>query len=63
MSTVVKPSRRAMQLQLFQLSRQEPNWESMPPEIRQQVERLLARMLREYAARHLDAASLGDSNE
>jgi len=63
MSTFAKPSRRATQLPLFQPSRQEPNWESMPPEIQQQVERLLARMLRDHAARQQDAASQEDGDE
>ena len=63
MPTFAKPSRRATQLPLFQPSRQEPNWESMPPEIQQQVERLLARMLRDHAARQRDAASQEDGDE
>ncbi len=63
MPTFVKPSRRATQLPLFQSSHQEPNWKSMPPEIQQQIERLLARMLRDHAARHCGAASLEDGDE
>lgn len=63
MPTFAKPSRRATQLPLFLSSRQEPNWESMPPEIQQQVEHLLARMLRDHAARQRDAASQEDGDE
>lgn len=63
MPTFLEPSRRAMQLPLFQSSHQQPNWESMPPEIRQQVEHLLARMLRDHAARQRDVASLEDGDE
>ena len=63
MPTFAKPSRRATQLPLFHSSHQEPKWESMPPEIQQQVERLLARMLRDHAARQCDAASQEDGDE
>ena len=51
MPFAAKPSRRATQLTLFQWPRQQPNWEAMPMEVQQQVERLLARMLRDHAAR------------
>ena len=45
---------RVRQLPLFQPApRQGPSWDSMPPEIRQQIERLLAHMLREQLARSL----------
>jgi hypothetical protein len=49
MTFAAKPSRRATQLTLFQWPRQQPSWEAMPIEIQQQVERLLARILREHA--------------
>ena len=57
MQSAAKPSHRATQLTLFQWSRQEPNWEAMPIEIQQRVERLLARMLRDHAARQRGEAS------
>ena len=63
MPTFANPSRRATQLPLFQPLRQEPNWESIPPEIQQQVERLLARILRDHAARQRAAASQEDGDE
>jgi hypothetical protein len=63
MPTFAKPSRRATQLPLFQSSHQKPDWESIPPEIQQQIERLLARMLRDHAARRRDAASQEDGDE
>lgn len=56
MRFAAKLSRRATQLPLFQWPRQQPSWEAMPIEIRQQVERLLARMLRDHAARKLGVA-------
>ena len=45
--------RRATQLALFQLSPEEPRWEQLPWEVRQQTMRLLARMLNEHAERAL----------
>jgi S-ribosylhomocysteine lyase LuxS involved in autoinducer biosynthesis len=63
MPTFTKLSRRATQLPLFQSPRQNPSWESMPPEIQHQIERLLARMLREHAAQHSGAARLEDGDE
>jgi hypothetical protein len=63
MPTFTKLSRRTTQLPLFQSPRQVPNWESMPPEIQQPIERLLARMLREHAARLGGAVPQGDGNE
>ena len=44
---------RATQLALFQLSPEEPRWEQLPWEVRQQTMRLLARMLNEHAERPL----------
>ena len=50
----IPPSpRRATQLALFQLSPEEPRWEQLPWEVRQQTMRLLARMLNEQAERAL----------
>jgi acyl-CoA reductase-like NAD-dependent aldehyde dehydrogenase len=50
----IPPSpRRATQLALFQLSPEEPRWEQLPWEVRQQTMRLLARMLNEHAERPL----------
>lgn len=51
MSTTATPSRRVTQLTLFQPPRPGLSWEATPIEHRQQVERLLARMLREHALR------------
>jgi hypothetical protein len=61
--TFTKLSRLATQLPLFQSPRLVPNWESMPPEIQQQIKRLLARMLREHATRLGSAVPQGDRDE
>ncbi len=53
MPPTVKPPPAATQLPLFQPPRSGLSWEATPLEHRQQVERLLARMLREYALRQL----------
>ena len=53
MPAITKPSPPATQLTLFQPSRPALSWEATPLEHRQQVERLLARMLREHAVRRL----------
>jgi hypothetical protein len=53
MSLTTKSSRPATQLILFHPPRPSLSWEATPTEHRQQVERLLARMLREYALRQL----------
>ncbi len=63
MPTFTKLSRRATQLPLFPSRCLVPNWDSMPPEIQQHIERLLARMLREHAARLSGAVPQGDSDE
>jgi hypothetical protein len=63
MPTFAKSPRRATQLPLFPSARQVPNWESMPPEIQQQIERLLARMLRDHIARRSSAALREDGDE
>ena len=50
----VPPSpRRTIQLALFQLSLVGPRLEQLPGEVRQQMLRLLARMLNEHAERRL----------
>ena len=51
MPSTLKPAQRAIQLALFRPTRNEPNWNAVPLEVQQQVLRLLARMLREHAAR------------
>ena len=47
-----KPPQRAIQLTLFRPTRNEPSWESVPPEVRQQALRLMARLLRDHVERH-----------
>jgi len=56
MSTTVKAAHLATQLGLFQPPRTDLRWAAMPLEYRQQVERLLARMLRDHARRQLERA-------
>ena len=51
MPSTLKPPQRAIQLALFRPSRNEPSWGAVPIETQQQVLPLLARMLREHAAR------------
>ena len=51
MPAITKPSPLATQLTLFQPPRPALSWEATPLEHRQQVERLLARMLRDHALR------------
>jgi hypothetical protein len=51
MPATAKPSHPATQLTLFQPPRPDLSWEATPLEHRQQVEHLLARMLREHALR------------
>jgi delta 1-pyrroline-5-carboxylate dehydrogenase len=63
MPALHKPARRTRQLTLFTPSRPEPNWEAIPPETRQQIERLLARMLREHVAHLLGAAAVEYGDE
>lgn len=63
MTFAPKPSHRATQLTLFQWPRHQPSWEAMPMEIRQQVERLLARMLREHAAHKHGVAPLREDRD
>lgn len=64
MSSVLKPPpRRAMQLTLFQATRNEPTWEAVPIELQQQVLVLLARMLREHLARPAGGAMQGGDRD
>ena len=63
MPALPKPARRARQLTLFPPSRREPNWESLPAEIQQQLELLLSRMLCDHVARSLGAAAGEDGHE
>ena len=56
MSTTVTPSRQVTQLTLFQPPRPGLSWEATPLEHRQQVELLLARMLREHALKQRGGA-------
>jgi hypothetical protein len=56
MPTTARPPHPATQLPLFQPPRPGLSWEALPLEHRQQVERLLARMLREHALRQLGRA-------
>lgn len=63
MPAMPNPPRRARQLPLFEPPRQRPSWETMPPEVRQEIERLLSRMLRDHAARSLGAARVEDGHE
>lgn len=56
MPLTAKPSHPATQLTLFQAPRAGLSWDAIPLEHRQQVERLLARLLREHALRHVGGA-------
>lgn len=44
------PSHYAVQLDLFRPASREPDWESLPLEVREQARRLLAQMLRTSSA-------------
>lgn len=46
-----KPPQRAIQLTLFRPARNVPSWETVPPEVQQQVLRLMAHLLRDHVAR------------
>jgi hypothetical protein len=50
MPSALKSPQRAIQLTLYHPVRNEPRWEALPIEIRQQVLHLLARMLRGHLA-------------
>ena len=63
MSTTATPSHRVMQLTLFQPPRPSLSWEATPIEHRQQVERLLARMLREHALRQCGGAPAREARD
>ena len=59
-----KPSPPATQLTLFQPPRPAFSWEATPLDHRQQVERLLARMLREHAVRRqVEGAPARDAHD
>ena len=58
MPSTLKLPQRAIQLALFRASRNEPNWNSVPLEVQQQVLRLLSRMLRDHVARRLGDPTL-----
>ena len=51
MQSTLKPPQRAIQLALFRPTHKGPSWNTVPIEVQQQVLRLLARMLRDHAAR------------
>jgi hypothetical protein len=51
MPSTPKPPQRAIQLKLFRPARNEPSREVVPPEVQQQVLRLLARILRDHTVR------------
>jgi len=63
MPATAKPSQPATQLTLFQPPRPGLSWEMTPLEHRQEVERLLARMLREHALRHVGAAPAREAHD
>jgi hypothetical protein len=64
MSSALKSPQRAIQLTLFQPSRNEPSWDALSIEVRQQVLRLLARMLRDHFARQCgERVPLGNRDE
>ena len=63
MSTTATPSRPVTQLTLFHPPRPALSWEATPIEHRQQVERLLARMLREHALRQRGGAPAREARD
>ena len=63
MSTTIKPAHLATQLGLFQPPRTELRWAVTPLEHRQQVEHLLARMLRDHARRQLARAQARETRD
>ena len=56
-------SSRADQLTLFQVSPGGPRWEQLPPEVRQQTIRWLARMLSEHAEREMVSTSMQEASD
>ena len=64
MPATTKPSYPATQLTLFPPPRPGLSWEATPLEHRQQVERLLARMLREHVMRrHIGGAPAREAHD
>jgi hypothetical protein len=63
MPTTVKPAHLATQLRLFQPPRPGLWWEATPLEHRQQVERLLARMLQDHARRQRQGAPAREARD
>lgn len=64
MPSTLKPPQRTIQLTLFRPARNEPSWETVPLEVQQHLLRLLARLLRDHAARrHGARIPLGDRDE
>jgi hypothetical protein len=63
MPTTATPSHPATQLPLFQPLRPGLSWEATPLELRPQVERLLARMLREHALRLVGGAPAREAHD
>jgi hypothetical protein len=63
MARTVTWSPPAIQLSIFQPPRPSLSWEAMPLEHRQQVEHLLARMIREHALRHVGKPPVGEPRD
>ena len=63
MPSTLKLPQRAIQLTLFRASRNEPNWNSVPLEVQQQVLRLLARVLRDHVARRRGDPALREDRD
>ena len=63
MSMTVKSAYLATQLRLFQPPRTDLRWAAMPLEYREQVEHLLARMLRDHARRQLERARAREARD
>ena len=63
MPLTAKPSHRATQLRLFQPPRPGLLWEATPLEHRQQVEHLLARMLRDHALRQREGTPAREARD
>jgi hypothetical protein len=63
MARTVPSSSPATQLSIFPPPRPSLSWEAMPLEHRQQVEHLLARMIREHALRHVDRPPVAETRD
>jgi hypothetical protein len=63
MPTTVKPAHLATQLRLFQPPRPALQWAATPLEHRQQVEHLLARMLRDHALRQREGTPAREARD